>query len=63
MSLVYGATGFVLGFVVGIGAALFFLRWRMKRQLGNLEEQMSALEDMGDAFGEMDFEEDVDAEE
>lgn len=51
MSLVYGFGGLVLGFVLGIGAAIFYLRWKMKRQLGNVQEQMS---DMMDMTGEMD---------
>ncbi|MFB6147515.1 MAG: hypothetical protein ABEJ66_01390 [Candidatus Nanohaloarchaea archaeon] len=48
MSVLQIAGGFVAGFVVGIGAALFYLRWKMKRQLGNLEEQMGQVMDMTD---------------
>lgn len=51
MALLDIAGGFVLGFLVGVGAALFYLRWKMRRQLGNLEEQMQGLMDMS---GEME---------
>lgn len=47
MTLVEIAGGLVLGFFLGIGAALFYIRWKMRRQLGNLEEQMGALMDGG----------------
>lgn len=53
MSYVDIALGFVVGTFVGIGAALFYLRWKMKRQLGNLEQQMDALMDVSGEMGEM----------
>jgi len=46
MALVEIAGGFILGFFLGIGAAIFYLRWKMKRQLGNLEEQMGQMMEM-----------------
>ncbi|MFB6292321.1 MAG: hypothetical protein ABEI58_02905 [Candidatus Nanohaloarchaea archaeon] len=52
MTLAYFAGGFLLGFLVGVGAALLYLRWQMKRQIGNLEEQMDALMTAGDEMTE-----------
>ncbi len=45
--------GFALGFFVGIGAALFYLRWQMKRQIGDIEEQMGAMMDMSEEMSDM----------
>ncbi len=46
--------GVGIGFFLGVGAAIFYLRWKMKRQLGDLEQQMEGLmevsEDMEEAF-------------
>ena len=58
MSLYEIGAGFLAGFLTGIGAALFYLRWKMKRQLGNIEEQMGAMMDMTDEMSEMVPEED-----
>ncbi len=52
MTAVEIAGGFLVGFLVGVGAALFYLRWQMKRQIGNLEEQMGALMDVSDEMTE-----------
>ncbi|MFB6191089.1 MAG: hypothetical protein ABEJ64_01555 [Candidatus Nanohaloarchaea archaeon] len=46
MTLAEIAGGFVVGVLFGIGAALFYLRWKMRRQLGDLEEQMGQMMDM-----------------
>jgi len=35
--------GVFVGSVLGIGGALLYLRWRMKKQLGMMEDQMSNL--------------------
>jgi hypothetical protein len=48
MSLVYGTAGFGAGLVVGVGATLFFIRWRMQSQLGAIEEQIDAMDEMFD---------------
>ncbi len=61
MALIEFIGGMAVGFAAGVAASLIYLRWKMKRQLGNLEEQMSALQDIGDQFGEMDPE-DLDEE-
>lgn len=53
MSMLQIAGGFVAGFIVGIGASLFYLRWKMRRQLGSLEEQMGQVMDLA---GDMDKE-------
>lgn len=59
---------FAVGFFLGIGTAIFYLRWKMKRQLGSLEEQMQGLMEMSDEMGGMvpedvESQEDVDEEE
>lgn len=46
MTLLHGIAGFVIGLIAGIGVTLFYLKWKMQRQLGNLEEQMGAMMDM-----------------
>lgn len=55
MSLAYLGIGLVVGFVLGIGAALLYLRWKMKRQLGAMQNQMqdmmSMTEEMEDGIG------------
>lgn len=60
MSLLYAAVGFVAGFFVGIGAALFYLRWKMSRQLGMMQDQMEDMMgmtgDMGEAFDDIEVE-------
>lgn len=53
MTLIEIAGGFALGFVVGIGTSLLYLRWRMRRQLGNLEDQMGQMMDMTDDMDEL----------
>lgn len=53
MSLIVNAGVFILGLVLGIGAALFYLRWKMRRQLGDLEEQMGQMMDMTEGLDEM----------
>jgi hypothetical protein len=53
MTLVQIAGGFVLGFIVGIGASLLYLRWKMRRQLGELEDQMGQMMDMTDNMDEL----------
>lgn len=55
--------GFAVGFFFGIGAAIFYLRWKMKRQLGDLEEQMQGLMDISEDMGGMVPEEDVEMDE
>lgn len=46
MSLAFLGIGFVVGFFVGIGASLLYLRWKMKRQLGMMQNQMQDMMDM-----------------
>lgn len=43
MDLVSFLAGMFVGSVLGIGGALLYLRWRMKKQLGMMEDQMSNL--------------------
>lgn len=61
MSLLYAVAGFAAGVFVGIGATLFYLKWKMGKQLGMMEEQMEEMMDMTgdmeDAFGDLDIEE------
>lgn len=48
MSLVYFAAGFAAGAVVSVGGTLFYLRRKMKTQLGALESQMEEMDAMFD---------------
>lgn len=71
MDLISVLIGVATGFLLGIGAALFYLRWKMKQQLGNFQEQMEGMmemtEEMNEGFGEeafdMDEVEEVETEE
>lgn len=52
MSLLYFAGGLVLGFVLGVGAALFYLKWKMQKQIGDIQEQMGAVMDLSEDINE-----------
>ncbi|MFB6192904.1 MAG: hypothetical protein ABEK00_01520 [Candidatus Nanohaloarchaea archaeon] len=58
MNLAYFAAGVFVGIVLGLGGAIFYLRWRMKRQLGMMEDQMSDLmestQDLTEGLGEVE---------
>lgn len=58
MSMIYAVAGFAVGIFVGIGLTLFYLKWKMGRQLGMMQEQMEDMMDMTggmeDALGDMD---------
>ena len=43
MDLISFLAGIFVGVVLGIGGALLYLRWRMQKQLGMMEDQMSNL--------------------
>lgn len=43
MDLISVAVGFVIGTLFGIGGALYYLKWKMNRQLGMMEEEMDQL--------------------
>ena len=53
MSLTEIVGGFIAGFIVGIGATLVYIRWKMMRQLGDMQSQMDAMMDLGDEMDEM----------
>lgn len=53
MSLTEIVGGFIAGFLVGIGATLVYIRWKMMKQLGNMQNQMDAMMDLGDEMEEM----------
>lgn len=63
MNLVDIGIGFAIGFLVGIGAALFYLRWKLRRQLGSIENQMQDMMDLTSNMGDMTEDLDVDFEE
>ncbi len=52
MTYVDIAGGFFIGFLFGIGTALFYLRWKMKKQIGSIEEQMDAVMDLSEGMAE-----------
>lgn len=53
MNTIWFLAGLLVGFLVGVGATLFYIRWRMKQQLGNLEEQMGQVMDMTEGLDDM----------
>lgn len=59
MTLIEVAGGFVAGVIAGVGISVFYLRWKVKRQLGAMQGQMEdmmdmtqGMEDLGDAMHE-----------
>lgn len=52
MSLLYFAGGLALGFVLGVGGALFYLKWKMQKQLGSIQDQMNAVMDLSGELNE-----------
>lgn len=59
MTLVEIAGGFVAGVITGVGLSVFYLRWKVRRQLGAMQGQMEemmdmtqGMEDLGDAMPE-----------
>lgn len=52
------AAGILIGIFLGSVLIMFYIRWRMKKQLGMMEEQMGDIMDMTDGMAE-----DLEAEE
>ena len=46
MTLLEVIGGFVAGTVFGVGVSVFYLRWKVKRQLGAMQGQMEDMMDM-----------------
>jgi hypothetical protein len=46
MTLLEAAGGFVAGLITGVGLSIFYLRWKVKRQLGAMQGQMQDMMDM-----------------
>lgn len=46
MTLLEVAGGFVAGLIAGVGVSVFYLRWKVKRQLGAMQGQMEDMMDM-----------------
>lgn len=71
MDLLSLVAGIVIGFVLGAGALIFYMRWKMTKQLNAMqqdmqgmfdatEDMMGSMDDMGDIE---DLEEDKEKEE
>jgi hypothetical protein len=46
MDLLSLFAGFVVGFVVGAGALIFYMRWKMMNQLNAMQQNMEGMFDM-----------------
>jgi uncharacterized membrane-anchored protein YhcB (DUF1043 family) len=57
MDLVSLSIGLVVGFVFGGGAIIFYMRWKMAKQLNAMQQNMEGMFDMTEEMME-----DVDAE-
>ncbi|MFT4893174.1 MAG: hypothetical protein ACI8Z7_000975, partial [Candidatus Nanohaloarchaea archaeon] len=55
MTLFEIAGGFVAGFVVGTGAVLLYIRWKIGRQMGAMQDEMENLMDMTSEVQDMDW--------
>lgn len=63
MTLVEIAGGFVAGVIVGVGISVFYIRWKVKRQLGAMQGQMEEMMDMTEGLGDAVHEEPEDLDE
>lgn len=43
MGYLYFALGLIVGIIFGIGLTLFYMQWKMKKQLGAMQDQFSDL--------------------
>lgn len=57
MSLIEIAGGFAAGLIVGVGLSVFYIRWKVKRQLGAMQGQMEEMMDMTQGMGDTIHEE------
>lgn len=44
--------GIIIGIILGAALIMFYIRWKMKKQLGMMEEQMGDIMDMTESMGE-----------
>ena len=51
------AGGFVTGVVVGAGAVLLYIKWKIGRELGAMQDEMENLMDMTSEVQGMDWDE------
>ena len=63
MSLLEIAGGFAVGLLVGVGLSVFYIRWKVKRQLGAMQGQMEEMMDMTQGMGDTIHEEPEDLDE
>lgn len=52
MTLLEVAGGFVAGTIFGVGISVFYIRWKVKRQLGAMQGQMEEMMDMTQGIGD-----------
>lgn len=62
MNLFSLSLGLFIGFVIGAGAVLFYIRWKLKNQLAAMQSDMEGMFDMTDDLME-DMEPDYKVEE
>lgn len=53
MTLLEVAGGFVAGAIFGVGVSVFYIRWKVKRQLGAMQGQMEEMMDMTQGMGDL----------
>lgn len=54
MTLLEVAGGFVAGTIFGVGLSVFYIRWKVKRQLGAMQGQMEEMMDMTQGMGDLE---------
>jgi len=63
MDLISLGLGLLAGFFLGAGALLFYMRWKMTKQLNAMQQDMQGMFDMTeDLMGEVDEIEEVEEE-
>lgn len=57
MSLIIFVTGLATGILLGVGAVIFYFKWKMGKELGKMENEMENLMEMTSEVQEMDWDE------
>jgi hypothetical protein len=49
--------GFIAGFIVGVGTVMLYIKWKIGRELGAMQNEMENLMDMTSEVQDMDWDE------
>ena len=57
MSTIYFIAGLLTGILLGVGASIFYLRWKVRNQLMGMQNQMESMMEMTEDMGLAEIEE------